>query len=357
MIVSSAPGKLYIAGEYAVVEPGYPAILVGLNRFITVSLKKTKDEGSITSYGDIPILWRREDDKLVLDKRDNRLYYIRSAIEIVEAYARELGKTLDFYHLKVVSDLESPEGKKIGLGSSAAVTVATVDVLCKHYNLEISREELFKLSALSQISLNKDGSCGDIAASVYGGWIVFETFDKEWILEEKKISSISEMLAKEWPGLRIETLTAPRDLKLAIGWTGNPASTINLVESVKNKKTNKINIYKKFLKDSKETVEKMVKAFKDDDIEKIQKLISINRKLLSKMGEELNILIETPILKRLSEIALEYNGTGKSSGAGGGDCGIVIFKGDYDIDGLEKDWEKENIELLSLKVHEYKSEQ
>ena len=36
MIEASAPGKLYIAGEYAVVEPGHPAILVAVDQFITV---------------------------------------------------------------------------------------------------------------------------------------------------------------------------------------------------------------------------------------------------------------------------------------------------------------------------------
>ena len=38
MISASAPGKLYIAGEYAVVEPGHPAILVAVDRFVTVSV-------------------------------------------------------------------------------------------------------------------------------------------------------------------------------------------------------------------------------------------------------------------------------------------------------------------------------
>ena len=33
-VAASAPGKLYIAGEYAVVEPGHPAILVAVDRFV-----------------------------------------------------------------------------------------------------------------------------------------------------------------------------------------------------------------------------------------------------------------------------------------------------------------------------------
>ena len=39
MIRAKAPGKLYIAGEYAVVEPGQPAVLVAVDRYLTVHLE------------------------------------------------------------------------------------------------------------------------------------------------------------------------------------------------------------------------------------------------------------------------------------------------------------------------------
>ena len=40
MIEVSAPGKLYIAGEYAVVEVGHPAIIVAVDQFITVTINQ-----------------------------------------------------------------------------------------------------------------------------------------------------------------------------------------------------------------------------------------------------------------------------------------------------------------------------
>ena len=49
MISVKAPGKLYIAGEYAVVETGQPAILVALDQFVYVNLEKSNDLGSIIS--------------------------------------------------------------------------------------------------------------------------------------------------------------------------------------------------------------------------------------------------------------------------------------------------------------------
>ena len=47
MIEVTTPGKLFIAGEYAVVEPGHPAIIVAVDQFVTVTVEETTDEGSI----------------------------------------------------------------------------------------------------------------------------------------------------------------------------------------------------------------------------------------------------------------------------------------------------------------------
>lgn len=356
MIVTKAPGKLYIAGEYAVIEPGHPAILVAVDQFITVSLKEDLDEGSITSYGDMPILWTRDNGKLVLDKRDNRLFYIMAGINIVETYAREQGRKLGFYHLDVVSELESNNGKKYGLGSSAAVTVATVEALCIYYKIPISDEELFKLSALAHLKVNNNGSCGDVAASVYGGWISFSSFDKLWILQEWKNNSISELLNKEWKDLSIESLTPPEELELAIGWTGLPASTSNLVDNVNDKRIQNDILYRRFLDNSKKCVERMILAFKEGDIQEIQRQIQVNRNLLVNMGNNLDIVIETPLLRDLCNTALKFNAYGKSSGAGGGDCGIVILKDNCDLKSIIDEWEELGIIYLPLKVYEKKGD-
>ena len=39
MIEVSAPGKLYIAGEYAVVETGHPAVIAAVDQFVTVTVE------------------------------------------------------------------------------------------------------------------------------------------------------------------------------------------------------------------------------------------------------------------------------------------------------------------------------
>lgn len=251
MISSSSPGKLYIAGEYAVVEKGYPSIIVAIDQFIKVTLKPAKDKGSIQAYDNTPIFFERIEEKLVLDYRDNRLFYVINSINLVETLAREMGKELHLYDLSVQSELENIDGKKYGLGSSAAVTVSTIKVLCKFYNIRLTNKKLFKLSALVHLRINSNGSCGDIAASIYGGWISFKTFDKDWLEEKKDELSIKELLDENWPYLEIKELKAPKSLKLMIGWTGKPASTTVLVDKVNRNRKRNGEFYKIFLKDSK----------------------------------------------------------------------------------------------------------
>ncbi len=351
MIETKAAGKLYIAGEYAVVEPGYKAILASVDRYIYVSLEEADDCGSITSYDNSPIAWKRENGRLVLDKRDNRLSYIIASIKTVESYARELGIKLSFYHLKVVSEMESREGKKFGLGSSAAVTVATIDALCRFYGIETSKLDLFKLSSIAQLSINDMGSCGDIAASVFGGLISYSSYDRNWVIDRLKNTPIKDLLEMDWPKLEINYLPIPRNFHLLIGWTGSPASTAHLVDRVKDKKENKDEIYNDFLEKSQALVNRMIKGFKEENVDLIQENIAANRRLLKSMGESLNVLIETESLSRLCEIAKSYEAFAKSSGAGGGDCGIAILKSEENIDKIISKWKENNIIHLPIKIN------
>ena len=39
-------------------------------------------------------------------------------------------------------------------------------------------------------------SCGDIAVSVYSGWLAYSTFDREWVKQQMKETSVDEVLEK-----------------------------------------------------------------------------------------------------------------------------------------------------------------
>lgn len=354
MITEKAPGKLYIAGEYAVVENGYPAILVALDQFVTCSIEESTDEvGRIISrqYNNDQLSWRRMGDRMVVDKRDNPFSYILSAIKVTEEYAKTFGRTMRIYNIHIDSQLDSANGRKYGLGSSAAVTVATVKALCRFYNLPVDKDELFKLAAIAHFEVQGNGSLGDVAASVYGGWISYHSFDRQWLAQQRQYLDLRSIIELPWPDLNIESLHAPQNLELLIGWTGKPASTSQLVDKISLFKARRQDEYRRFLDKSKDCIQRMVDGFHRQDLETIKNEIRYNRDLLKQLGTNSGVNIETSALEKLCQIAEKFGGAAKTSGAGGGDCGIVAIDSNTNFGKVLKSWAKNHIEQLPLSVH------
>ena len=354
LITEKAPGKLYIAGEYAVVENGYPAILVALDQFVTCSIEESAAEvGKIISrqYHNNALQWHRLGEQMVVDNRDNPFSYILSAIKVTEEYARSFARKLRIFDLHIDSQLDSDSGKKYGLGSSAAVTVATVKALCRFYNLPVTKDEIFKLAAIAHFEVQGNGSLGDVAASVYGGWIAYHSFDRQWLAQQRKYLDLRTLVDLPWPDLKIESLKAPSNLQLLIGWTGKPASTSQLVDKISLFKARQQKEYRQFLEDSKHCIQRMVDGFHNADLESIKNEIRYNRELLKQLGTNSGVHIETPVLNKLCEIAEDFGGAAKTSGAGGGDCGIVAIDRDSNFKLVLKKWAANKIEQLPLSVH------
>lgn len=354
MIEASAPGKLYIAGEYAVLEPHHPAILIALDQYITVRLEQSETVGTISSrYSNfMPIPWTRKNGTVFVDERENPFNYVIQAIKTTESYVQSLGIPLQFYNVMIESDLDNKDGRKYGLGSSGAVTVATIKALLQFYQVPYTKAMIYKLSVLAHLAIHSNGSFGDIAASTYGGWIAYTTFNRQWLKEKMDELSISELITMEWADLMIQPLPAPKNLRLAIGWTGSPASTTHLVDQIQEDVEHEENYHERFLIEARAVVETMIEAFFNHDDQAICHGIEQYRALLQQLTQHTGVLIETPTLTSLCDIAIQHGGVAKSSGAGGGDCGIALLPQDVDIDQLAHDWEQQHIEFLHFKVHQ-----
>lgn len=354
MIKEKAPGKLYIAGEYAVVEPGNSAIIVAVNQFVTASIE-TSDlpVGNIISkqYQNNVLSWRRRGSELVVDNRDNPYHYILSAISITEELAMLMDRKLKTFNLYINSDLDSSDGKKYGLGSSAAVTVATIKAVAKFYEIPLTKELLFKLASIAHLDVQGNGSLGDIAASVYGGWIAYQSFNRDWLNSMRRTKDLETILRSPWPQLKIELLTLPADLKLLIGWTGTPASTSDLVDQVATTSYQETDSYQEFLSKSATCLDRMIAGFHESNSQAIKREITINRQLLQQLSLFSGVQIETPALSRLCNIAEQFHGATKSSGAGGGDCGIVIMQNTDAHTEMINEWRKNDIQPLDLDIH------
>lgn len=350
---AAAPGKLYIAGEYAVVEPGHPSIVIAVDRFLTARLEQSEAYGSIHSlqYSDKPLRWERRDKQVTLTEENEALEYVLAAIRVTEQWLLETGTDLSYYHLTIDSQLDSESGKKYGLGSSGAVTVAVVRALLRYYQQEHHDLLVYKLAALAHLSLGSNGSFGDLAASAYTGWVAYSSFDRTMVRRWMDECPLHQVVEMDWPSLSIEQLTPPGSLQLLIGWTGSPASTTDLVGQVKAKQTEAVASYEAFLEESKACVTRMTDAFRAGDVPAVQKEIRHNRLLLNQLKDITGVVIETPSLTQLCAIAEAHGGAAKSSGAGGGDCGIALFEDKTDLSPVLQQWAAAHITALLLNVH------
>lgn len=449
---AEAPGKLYIAGEYAVVD-GRAAIVTAVNRYVKVTVDAAGacdflENGACSRnfygrnfYGKItcedknfePLYWKfgggngdgtrfGNNKEFILDKNDGcgcdsrsvacdlpaeksqatndsleqtnvekikKYYaYVISAMNVVDEYAREMGVLgaedalgcAREYNVHIESDLDDKKtGKKYGLGSSAAVTVAALRALCKWYGLTLTTPELCKLAIIASSLVKKSGSGGDVAASSYGGWVLYRAYNREWLKAEVEMiesgdSSLCELMQRKWPRFEVKRLKVGGGLRLLVGWTGSPASSAELVGSVKagvkagaddgaaasdltarNPTKTCAKTYEDFCAQSEKCVQKIANALENGDFNALLSGFAQNRALLKNLGEITGTLIETPKLTRLIEAANCAGLPAKTSGAGGGDCGIAIARAqDFDavFARIKDEWQKSGIEALNLKVAE-----
>ena len=74
------------------------------------------------------------------------------------------------------------------------------------------------------------------------------------------------------------------------------------------------------------------------------------RRVLMRFAAARGVLIETPALTALCDAAERHGGAGKTSGAGGGDCGIAFAPAGAARQIL-KEWEEQRIIPLDLAPH------
>ena len=108
-------------------------------------------------------------------------------------------------------------------------------------------------------------------------------------------------------------------------------------------------VYRDFLEESNRAVALIVKGFNQNDAKNVMLGMKQNRQVLCHISEQADTMIETDKLRKLATIAEQY-GSGKSSGAGGGDCGIAFVEDKSQVKQLKEDWVEAEIKPLNLKA-------
>ena len=322
-------GKLYIAGEYSVLTPSQSAIIKNIDIFMQAEIKFSE---KYSIYSDM------YDYSVTLEEDDGNYSLITETVKIVNEYLQLKGVDIQPFDMKITGKMEK-NGKKYGIGSSGSVTVLTVKAMAKLYSYDISSEKVFKLSSYVLLKRGDNGSMGDIACISHENPVMYTSFDRNLIKEKMKNSSLVEIMNLEW-GYKIEKIHCPEKYEFLVGWTGIPSISGKMIIEVKN------SINKEFLEKSEEIIRNLKNGIEQGNKKIISENVEENSKLLKMLHEK----IYSRKLLELVESAQGLDICAKSSGAGGGDCGIAISFNRNDTEKLLERWESKGIELL------YKSE-
>lgn len=345
------PGKLMIAGEFAVLEPHHQLSVMAVDRYVYADLTLCEENLLTLHNFDLEHLrWELTTEGMVIQTDDPRVNFVQKAMETALSFLQEKQADIKPFHLRINSELDDKSGKKYGLGSSAAVVTAVVAAILNQFSKEDATDEIiFKLAAVSHVAIQGNGSGADVAASSYGGLLKYTSFQADWLLEAyNEANAIHELLTKDWTYFSVSSIPIPDDVYFCVGWTGSPASTGSLVSQILTLKKKAPKKFEQFLSNSEAAVATFLQGMNEGDHEKLFEGIKQNRQALATVGKEANVAIETPMLGTLCDLAEQLGGAGKPSGAGGGDCGIAFMPSKEKAEALLEAWREAGIKPLDI---------
>ncbi|WP_278260489.1 phosphomevalonate kinase [Nocardia sp. AG03] len=360
MITVDVPGKLYIAGEYSVLAPGATAVLVAVNRYLTVRLAPVAVPGERTltsaqlGVDQLALVRRHGRTVAVQTDSSTNLGPVLTAVDLVDRYAAELGQEPIGFALEIRSELDDDAtGRKYGLGSSGAVTVGVIRALTQAYRLDPSDDTLLRLALLSTFSVDPNCSGGDVAASLLGGWVAYRAPDRAWLADQlaRPRVTLAALLDLPWPLLSARRLPGPRALSLAVGWSGRPAGSSGLVVALRGRVDGESAAFARFVLAGNACAHAVVRALEAGDDAALAAAVATAGALLRAMSELAGVVIETPELAALRQVAESLGAVAKSSGAGGGDCGIALVAPST-AHRLRARWRAVGITPLDIHVHQ-----
>ncbi|MFB6093430.1 MAG: mevalonate kinase [Halanaeroarchaeum sp.] len=295
MVTASAPGKVYLFGEHAVVY-GEPAVPCAIERRATVTVDERPDDKLRVNAEDLSLdgftveydgsTEEGPEVDVAESLLDAAMGYVDAAVDQARDAADRPNAGFD-----VIVESDIPLGA--GLGSSAAVVVAGIEAATRELGVSLSREELAD-RAYRVESTVQDGeaSRADTYCSTMGGAVRVE-------------------------GDRCETIEAP-DLPFVVGYDGGAGDTGALVSGVRALKEEY-----EFAEDTVAAIGDVVRrgeeALAAGDVDELGRLMDFNHGLLSALG------VSARSLDAMVWAAREAGARGaKLTGAGGGGCVVAL---------------------------------
>ena len=278
-------GKVVLLGEHAVVY-GRHAIAAPIPMAVK-ALVEDCDEG-------IHLLIPRWDVEyeLALNPQDRRSFERPAGVVLDKLGLSGRGMRIEVFP-------EVP--RSMGLGGSAAMAVAIVRALDKHFKLGLSDEDVNGLAFESEKVAHGRPSGMDNAVACYGKPIVFRAGDPPMI----------------------EPLNIRKPLPCVIGMTGYEGLTAKTVGRVREAWKQDQKLYERIFDQIDALTLRGVQAIQDNDLKLLGELMNICHGMLNALQ------VSTPELEQLVDISRENGALGaKLTGGGGGGSIIAICDGD-----------------------------
>lgn len=312
-VTVSAPGKLMLFGEHAVVYD-HPCLVTAVDQRIRLTAELLDEPNFELEASDVDVAgYKKPITELGQGDIPKGAKFVEIAVKnIYDKFGLTKG-------LRITTSSEF--SSKFGFGSSSASTVCAVKALSELFDLNLDNKAVFDLAFKAVLDIQGKGSGFDVAAATYGGTLYFVTGGKT--IEPLNIDS----------------------LPLIVGYTGVKADTVTLINQVKEKFADNKTRLDEIYKEIDGIVEKAKPAVVSGDWETAGKLMLDNQKLLVELGvsiDKLDAMIKDAV-----------NGGaygGKLSGAGGGDC-MISFGSTESLPEIEKGITNAGGEILKVKTN------
>jgi mevalonate kinase len=290
-VVASAPAKVILFGEHFVVY-GEPAIVLAIDKRAYAKAENRTDKRVFLRSTNLGLAVSVENRSFKVEQGDPREAKLK--FEPVEL---AVGRVLEKYGENVGINVEITSTVPVaaGLGSSAAVVAAVTTAVGALLDMNMSKEDIFKIAYEAEKLVHGTPSGVDPAISTFGGTLLYQM------------------------DTGFKPLEVKADIPLVIGDTGVERSTRVQVEKVREVKQRYPQIVQPMMSAAREIVLRALDAFKKNDLETLGGLMNLNQALLYGVG------VSDESLEWLINAARKAGALGaKLTGAGGGGCMIAL---------------------------------
>lgn len=300
-------GKAILFNEHFVVY-GVPAIVSAIGKYTVAKVRPFETPG-------IDLLDNRDaTPRYKEDKKDQQQDSLRRIVEKMN---------LDIADDGIQIELAGSLYAASGIGASAASCVAIARALSEYYNLDLSDEQINDIAFEGEKGYHGTPSGIDNTASTFGGLIWFQ---------------------KEDPNI-MERISLNSPIEIVIGNTGKVANTTAAVAGVKERRERNPEKYKEIFSRAENIAYLAKRAFIDEDLVEIGKLMNENHKLLQQIevsSRELDFMV------KLARDAGAYGA--KLTGGGLGGNMIALTPGRNLQEEVVTALEKEGFQTLKTRI-------